>query len=96
MFVQVLATAKGRRAGLWAFKCPSRGAEDTEKCEFRFHRDPDFCVGWSAEDAHREGFEVIVVEDACRGIDIDGSIAHTRNRLASLGIPMVATGDVVA
>jgi nicotinamidase-related amidase len=29
----------------------------------------DFCVRYSAKDALRERFEVVVVEDACRGID---------------------------
>ena len=48
----------------------------------------DFCVRYSAEDAHREGFEAIVIEDACRGIDVDGSIADTDRRLATLAIPV--------
>ncbi len=38
----------------------------------------DFCVRYSAEDAARENFAVIVVEDACRGIDVEGSVAATR------------------
>ena len=46
----------------------------------------DFCVGYSAEDAHREGFEAIVIEAACRGIDVDGSMAATRERFRILGI----------
>ena len=33
----------------------------------------DFCVRYSAEDAQREGLTVFVVEDACRGINVDGS-----------------------
>ena len=33
----------------------------------------DFCVAWSAEDAIHLGHEVVVIEDACRGIDLDGS-----------------------
>jgi nicotinamidase/pyrazinamidase len=49
----------------------------------------DFCVGWSAEDAHAEGFAAVVIEDACRGIDIDGSVAATRRKLAALGIACV-------
>jgi len=32
----------------------------------------DFCVRYSAEDAHREGFAVVVIEDDCWGIDVDG------------------------
>jgi nicotinamidase/pyrazinamidase len=35
----------------------------------------DFCVAWSALDAKAAGFEAIVVEDACRAIDTDGSLA---------------------
>ena len=50
----------------------------------------DFCVRFSAEDAQREGFRVFVIEDACRGIDIGGSVAATRTSLASLDIPCIA------
>jgi nicotinamidase/pyrazinamidase len=46
----------------------------------------DFCVRYSAEDASREGFEVVVVADACRGIDVDGSVAATHESLNALGI----------
>jgi nicotinamidase/pyrazinamidase len=49
----------------------------------------DFCVRYSAEDARREGFGVFVVEDACRGIDVDGSVAATRRSLAALGVSCV-------
>jgi nicotinamidase/pyrazinamidase len=54
----------------------------------------DFCVRYSAEDAHREGFEVTVVEDACRGIDVAGSVAQTRRTLAELEIPCIVTAAV--
>ena len=50
----------------------------------------DFCVRYSAEDAQREGFAVFVVEDACRGIDIDGSVAATRANLAALGVACIS------
>ena len=50
----------------------------------------DFCVRFSAEDAKREGFEVVVLEHACRGIDIEGSVLATWRALAALGIPCVA------
>lgn len=50
----------------------------------------DFCVRYSAEDAHREGFGVFVIDDACRSIDIDGSLAATRRSLAALGIPCIS------
>ncbi len=51
----------------------------------------DFCVRYSAEDARREGFAVFVVEDACRGIDVDGSVAATRASMAALGVPCIST-----
>src|SRR5262245_57869247 len=56
----------------------------------------DFCVRYSAEDAHREGFGVVVIEDACRGIDLDGSVADTHRALAALDIPCVSHADIAA
>jgi nicotinamidase/pyrazinamidase len=55
----------------------------------------DFCVRYSAEDAHREGFEAIVIEDACRGIDVDGSVAATRRRLAELNVRCVREEELL-
>jgi nicotinamidase/pyrazinamidase len=49
----------------------------------------DFCVRYSAEDARRCGFEVVVIEDACRGIDMGGSVAATRAAFLSLGVPSI-------
>ena len=49
----------------------------------------DFCVRYSAEDARREGFDAFVIEDACRGIDLDGSVAATRMSLSALGVPCI-------
>src|SRR3984893_10432042 len=49
----------------------------------------DFCVRFSAEDAKREGFSVVVVEDASRGIDLNGFILATRQALARLGISCI-------
>ena len=46
----------------------------------------DYCVRFSAEDASREGFGVVIVEDCCRGIDVQGSVAATRDSLRSLGV----------
>jgi nicotinamidase/pyrazinamidase len=54
----------------------------------------DFCVRYSAEDAHREGFEPVVIEDGCRGIDVDGSVAATRSRLAELDVRCVEAGEI--
>jgi nicotinamidase/pyrazinamidase len=55
----------------------------------------DFCVRYSAEDAHRAGFGVVVIDDACRAIDVEGSAAATRRSLAGLGIPLTRA-DAIA
>ena len=54
----------------------------------------DFCVRYSAEDAQRMGFAAIVVEDACRGIDMAGSVAATHESFAALGIDCVTAEAV--
>jgi len=54
----------------------------------------DFCVRYSAEDAHREGLDVVVIDDACRSIDVDGSMAATRQVLATLGIRCISRAAV--
>ena len=46
----------------------------------------NFCVRYSAEDARREDFAVTVIEDACRAIDVDGSLRATRASFARLDI----------
>jgi len=56
----------------------------------------DFCVRYSAEDAVREGFAVVVIEDACRGIDVAGSMAATRSSFAALGVAAIAAREPVA
>lgn len=48
----------------------------------------DFCVKWSALDARREGFGVVVLEDACRGIDLDGSLARAREEMRQAGVAL--------
>jgi nicotinamidase/pyrazinamidase len=45
----------------------------------------DYCVRWSVEDARAGGFEAVVVEDACRGIDVAGSLAEARRAFEALG-----------
>jgi nicotinamidase/pyrazinamidase len=53
----------------------------------------DFCVRYTAEDARLEGFAVFVVEDACRSIDVEGSVAATRASLDALGVARIAARD---
>lgn len=54
----------------------------------------DFCVRFSAEDAHRRGFAVVVIADACRGIDLNGSVAATRRLLADLGTTILTANQI--
>jgi nicotinamidase/pyrazinamidase len=54
----------------------------------------DFCVRFSAEDAQRLGFDAIIVEDACRAIDSDGSLAAARQSLGARHIARVASEAV--
>ena len=55
----------------------------------------DFCVRFSAEDAVRERFAVVVVEDACRAIDVDGSLAAARASFATLKIECVDSSTII-
>ncbi len=54
----------------------------------------DFCVRYSAEDAHREGFTAIVFEDACRAIDMDGSAQAARDAFRERRIGCVPASAV--
>lgn len=40
----------------------------------------DYCVGFSALDARRLGFEAIVLDDLTRAVDLPGTVAGTRAR----------------
>ena len=51
----------------------------------------DFCVRYSAEDARAEGFPIFVVDDACRGIDLDGSVEKTRQSFIANGARVIAS-----
>ena len=46
----------------------------------------DYCVHYSALDARREGFDVVVIEDACRAIDLDGSLARAFSEMNEAGV----------
>jgi nicotinamidase/pyrazinamidase len=46
----------------------------------------DFCVQFSAIDARAAGFEVAVATGACRGIDLDGSVARAMRTMAEAGV----------
>jgi len=56
----------------------------------------DFCVAWTALDARKAGFEAYVVEDACRGIDTQGSMAKAWADMAKAGVKRIQSSDIAA
>jgi nicotinamidase/pyrazinamidase len=54
----------------------------------------DFCVAWTALDARKAGFETYVVEDACRGIDTQGSLAKAWDDMAKAGVKRIQSADI--
>jgi nicotinamidase/pyrazinamidase len=54
----------------------------------------DFCVSWTAQDAARTGFETVVVEDACRAIDLDGSLDRAWAEMAAAGVKRVSAASL--
>lgn len=54
----------------------------------------DYCVAWSAEDAVGFGFSATVIEDACRAIDLEGSLGRAWGRLAACGVGRVNSAEI--
>ncbi|MBN9000203.1 MAG: bifunctional nicotinamidase/pyrazinamidase [Rhizobiales bacterium] len=46
----------------------------------------DFCVFWSAQDARAHGFDTFVIEDACRAIDTNNSLAAAIYAMDAAGV----------
>lgn len=46
----------------------------------------DFCVAYSALDARAIGLEVVLIEDACRAIDLNNSLAAALSDMAAAGV----------
>jgi nicotinamidase/pyrazinamidase len=55
----------------------------------------DFCVNWTAVDAAAAGFEVYVIEDACRAIDTNGSLAAAWADMNAAGVRRIVAGELV-
>lgn len=55
----------------------------------------DFCVHWSAVDGRKQGFEVMVVEDACRAIDTNGSLDKAMRRMRDSGVRFVTSEELL-
>ena len=56
----------------------------------------DFCVRYSAEDAAHNGFDAVILEDACRAIDMNGSLKAARESFATLRITCVTSDALIA
>lgn len=56
----------------------------------------DFCVAWSAVDARKAGFEVTVIDDACRAIDTGGSLAAAGRNMAAAGVRRIESVTLAA
>ena len=54
----------------------------------------DFCVAWSALDARDAGFDTLVIEDACRAIDQNGSLAAARRRMIDAGVKLITSKEL--
>ncbi|MGE0313557.1 MAG: bifunctional nicotinamidase/pyrazinamidase [Lautropia sp.] len=54
----------------------------------------DFCVAWTALDARTAGFGVYVIEDACRAIDLNGSLAAAWEQMTAKGVKRIRSTDI--
>jgi nicotinamidase/pyrazinamidase len=54
----------------------------------------DFCVAWTALDARKDGFAAFVIEDACRGIDTQGSLAKAWTKMKEAGVRRIQSADI--
>ncbi len=54
----------------------------------------DYCVGYSALDARRLGFAALVLRDACRAIDLDGSAAAMDAQLAAAEVTVIDSAEL--
>jgi nicotinamidase/pyrazinamidase len=100
-----LIVRKGYRAGIDSYsafrendrKTPTglagylreRGFERVMVCGLAL----DYCVFFSAIDAREAGFAVTVALDACRGIDLDGSLTRALAAMRDAGVSLRETGS---
>ncbi|MBW4023728.1 MAG: bifunctional nicotinamidase/pyrazinamidase [Proteobacteria bacterium] len=68
----------------------SRGITEVVVCGLA----TDFCVGWTACDARHFGLAVSVVDEACRGIDLDGSLARAHRNMDIAGVDIVTIAQL--
>jgi nicotinamidase/pyrazinamidase len=54
----------------------------------------DFCVAWTALDARRAAYETYVIDDACRGINLNGSVAAAWEEMRKRGVERIQSTDI--
>jgi nicotinamidase/pyrazinamidase len=54
----------------------------------------DYCVGFSAVDARRLGLPAFVLRDACRAIDLGGSVAAIETQFAETGVTVIESSQL--
>jgi len=55
----------------------------------------DFCVASTAIDAVSAGFTAYVIEDACRAIDLNGSLQSGWQKMAAAGVMRIQSTDLI-
>ena len=55
----------------------------------------DFCVAWTALDAKAAGFDTLLIEDASRPIDANGSLEKAQADLSAAGVHVIASARIV-
>jgi nicotinamidase/pyrazinamidase len=56
----------------------------------------DYCVGYSALDARRLGFDVVIVRDACRAIDRNGSVAEMEKQFLTAQVSVITSAELLS
>ena len=70
----------------------ARGIDEVYVCGLA----TDFCVAWTALDARKAGFKASVIEDACRGIDLNGSLKAAWANMSKAGVKRIQSADIAA
>ena len=55
----------------------------------------DFCVKWSVLDGISQGFDLYVVEDAVKGIDLDGSVKASWSEMKKQGAKVIHSDEIL-
>ena len=84
-----MAADKKTKTGLTGYLV-ERGLSDVYVCGLA----TDFCVSWSAIDARDAELRVSVIEDACRAIDLNGSLDTAWTSMARSGVHRIQSGDI--